>query len=190
MQLKGMLKTMKQEGIPEDVIYPFECIAQEDNGAETEIKFVEKMDEFLTDAQCFRVWECNGGCKGTKHDAARKAFALENADKPLAVKLMLYMQTFNPLDKLCLNNDNTLTVTFAHKNNGVHTGAYTCHCPTIKSLKQPFTVSPTFCGCAAGGRLYVYQLAFGIKLKLKSIDSSVLGSNGEKLCSFTYKIVE
>ena len=190
MQLKGMIKTMQKDGITEDMLYQFECVAQVDNGAETELKFIEIMDELLTDEQCFSIWECNGGCKGMKYDKARKAFALEHADKSLAEKLNLYMVTFNPIDKLCLNNDKTLTVTFAHKNNGVHTGEYTCHCPTIKSLKQPFNVSPTFCGCAAGGRLYAYQLAFGIKLKLKSIDSSVLGSNGEKPCSFAYEIVE
>jgi hypothetical protein len=190
MQLKGMIKTMKKDGIPEDVLDQFEGVTQADNGAETELKFIEKMDELLSEEQCFRVWECNGGCKGTKQDGARKAFALEHADKPLAEKVKLYMQAFNPIDQLVLNRNNTLTVTFAHKSNGVHTGRYTCHCPTIKSLKQPFAVSPTFCGCAAGGRLYMYQLAFGIKLKLKSIDSSVLGSNGEKHCSFTYECVE
>ena len=189
MQIKGMLKTMKKIGTSQDLLSQFTCIAQVDNGAETELEFVEKMDELLTDEQCFSIWECNGGCKGMKHDAARKAFALENADKPLAEKLKLYMQAFNTIDKLCLNNDSTITVTFAHNNNGIHTGNYTCNCPTIKSLKQPFTVSPTFCGCAAGGRLYAYQLALGIKLKLNSIDSSVLGSNGERPCSFTYEIV-
>jgi hypothetical protein len=190
MQLKGMIKTMKKDGIPKDLLSQFDCIAQIDYGAETELRFIEKMDELLTDEQCFSIWERNGGCKGMKYDEVRKEFALENAGKPLAEKLELYTEAFNPIDRLCLNSDNTLTVTFAHKNNGVHSGEYTCHCPTIKSLKQPFKVSPTFCGCAAGGRLYAYQLAFGIKLKLKSINSSVLGSNGEKSCSFTYDIVE
>lgn len=189
MQLKGMIKTMQKDRIPEDRLSQFECLAQVDNGAETELKFVEKMDELLTEKQCFSIWECNGGCKGTKYDKARKAFAFENADKSLAEKLTLYEEAFNPFERLSLNSDNTLTVTFAHKNNGVHTGEYTCHCPTIKSLKQPYKVSPTFCGCSAGGRLYVYQLAFGIKLNLKSIDSTVLGSNGEKPCSFTYEIM-
>jgi hypothetical protein len=97
MQLKGMIKTMQKDRIPEDKLYQFECIAQVDRGAETELKFIEKMDELLTDEQCFSIWECNGGCKGTKLDKARKAFAFDNADKSIAEKLTLYMEALTPL---------------------------------------------------------------------------------------------
>lgn len=88
-----------------------------------------------------------------------------------------------------LNDDGTVTITFGDFGNGVHTGKNTCSCASIKKLKQPFSISPTYCGCCAGHFKYHYENALGVKLKLKEIVSSPLNTNGGKPCCFTIEVL-
>ncbi|MDR7871199.1 MAG: hypothetical protein RIN55_10085 [Tissierellaceae bacterium] len=180
--MKTMLKIMRmpKNEIPDDVLPLFEHIVQTYKRVECEEKFMKAMEEQLTKEQRFRLCEQNGSCKGTGHDKERKAFALEHSDKPLAERLELFTNTYGR--KAVLNDDNTITVTFAC-NHG-----YYKHAP--KGMFQfPASIETYFERCA-GGRLYEYQKALGIKLKIKSVDVSPLSENIVNPVVFTFAIVD
>ena len=180
--MKTMLKSMRmsKNGIPEDILPLFENIVLTYKGNECEDKFLKAMDEQLTKEQRFRLFEQHGSCSGTGDDKERKAFALEHADMPLAKRLELFTNTFGR--KAVLNDDNTITVTFACKH------GYYKHAP--KGMFQfPESIETYFERCA-GGRLYEYQKALGIKLKIKSVDVSPLSENIVNPVVFTFEIVD
>jgi hypothetical protein len=153
------------------------------------INIIDKMDELLTKDQRFANMELQGCCKSGQRDKDTEAFAKEHAGLPLSEKLKLlanvqYMMTPH------LDDDGTISVTWSGYQNGVHKGATTCSCGAIKKLRQPFSVSSTYCGCCAGHFLYHYQNALGIKLRLKDNVSPPLNTNGEKPCSFVFEILQ
>jgi hypothetical protein len=180
--MKTMLKTMRmrKNEIPDDVLPLFENIVQTYEGEECEEKFMKAMEEQLTREQRFRLYEQNGSCSGTGYDKERKAFALEHADKPLAERLELFTNTFGRT--AVLNDDNTIAVTFSC-NHG-----YYKHAPK-GMFRFPESIETYFERCA-GGRLYEYQKALGIKLKIKSVDVSPLSENIVNPVVFTFDIVD
>ncbi len=171
---------MPKNEIPDDILPLFEQIVQTYKGEECEGKFLKAMQEQLTKEQRYRLCEQNGSCNGTGYDKERKAFALEHADKPLAERLKLFTNTYG--GTAVLNADNTITVTFA-----CHHGYYK-HAP---KGRFPFSesIEPYFERCA-GGRLYEYQKALGIKLRIKSVDVSPLSENIVNPVVFTFEIME
>lgn len=180
--MKTMLKIMKKRKneIPDDILSLFEDIAQTYKGDECDEKFTKAMEEQLTKEQRYQLYEQNGSCCGTGYDKERKAFALEHADKPLSERLELFKNTFGRTG--ILNDDNTITVTFAC-NHG-----YYKHAP--KGMFQfPGSIETYFERCA-GGRLYEYQKALGIKLKIKSVDVSSLRENIVNPVVFTFEILD
>lgn len=180
--MKTMLKVMRmrKNGIPEDILPLFEDIVQTYKRDECEEKFVKAMEEHLTKEQRFQLYEQNGSCKGTGYDKERKFFALEHADKSLAERLKLFTNTFGR--KAVLNDDSSITVTFAC-NHG-----YYKHAPK-GTFQFPGSIETYFERCA-GGRLYEYQKALGIKLKIKSVDVSPLRENIVNPVVFTFEIVD
>jgi len=169
MRLKGMVKKMKKDEIPECTISRFESIIQSSNDdKEAELKFVKLMDELLEEEQRLSIWERNGSCDGGGRSG--KAFALENADKSLAEKI----EVLKNANRIKLNEDGTFTAERA------------CHCTSIRPEK--FTISPTFYGCAAAAALYNYEIALGVKLKLTSYKASPRSTDSEKPCLFTFEI--
>ena len=180
--MKTMLKLMRNQKteIPNDILLFFENIVQTYNKDECEEKFLLAMEEHLTKEQRFRLFEQNGSCSGTGYDKERKAFSLEHADKPLAQRLELFTKTFGRT--AVLNDDNTITVTFSC-NHG-----YYKHAPKGK-FQFPDSIETYFERCA-GGRLYEYQKALGIKLRIKSVDVSPLNDNIQNPVVFTFEIVE
>ena len=187
--INKMKKTMMKLKVPQEIMAQMELDVQTDGGDPSLIiPVINKMDELLTKEQVFAIMEQQGCCKSGKRDKDCKAFAKEHADKPLEEKLAL-LSGVQYMMSPRLNSDGTITVSYGSYQNGVHTGKTTCSCGAIKKLKQPFSVSPTFCGCCAGHFLYHYQNALGVKLKLKEINSSPLNTNGEKPCTFTFAIV-
>lgn len=182
MQMKTMLKSMRmrKNEIPDDVLPLFEHIVQTYKGDERDGEFIKAMEEQLTKEQRFRLYEQNGSCRGTGYDKKRKAFALEHADKPLAERLELFTNTFGRT--AVLNDDNIITVTFAC-NHG-----YYKHAPK-GMFRFPASIETYFERCA-GGRLYEYQKALGIKLKIKSVDVSPLSENIVNPVVFTFEIVD
>lgn len=180
--MKTMLKIMRmpKNQIPDEILPIFEHIVQIYSGEERDEKFIKAMEEHLTKEQRFRLYEQSGSCSGTGYDKERKAFALENADKPLAERLELFTNTFGRT--AVLNNDNTITVTFACKH------GYYKHAPKGR-FQFPASIETYFERCA-GGRLYEYQKALGIKLKIKSVDVSPLKDNIVNPVVFTFDIVD
>lgn len=180
--MKTMLKSMRmrKNEIPDDKLLLFEHIVQTYEGQECEEKFLNAMEEQLTKEQRFRLYEQNGSCNGTGYDKERKAFALEHADMPLAKRLELFTNTYGR--RAVLNDDNTITVTFACKH------GYYKHAPK-GNFQYPASLETYFERCA-GGRLYEYQKALGIKLKIKSVDVSPLRENIVNPVVFTFEIVD
>jgi hypothetical protein len=185
--LKKIRDTMKKQKVDPAIMAQMDFEA-DCNDPLNIIAAINQMDKLLTKEQRFSIMEKQGCCKGGQRDTDCKAFALEHADKSLPEKLKL-ISGIQYMMWPCLNDDGTITVTFGDYQNGVHTGKHTCSCGSIKRMKQPFSVSPTYCGCCAGHFLYHYQNALGVKLKLKKINSSPLNTNGEKPCSFTFAVI-
>ena len=185
--LKKIRDTMKKQKIKDEIMAQMDFEANCNNPLNI-IALIDKMDELLTKEQCFSIMEKQGCCKRGKRDRDCKAFALEHADKTLNEKLAL-ISSIQYMMSPSLNDDGTFTVTFSDQN-GVHSGKNTCSCGSIKKLKQPFLVSPTYCGCCAGHFIYHYQNALCVKLKLKEINSSPLNTNGEKPCEFTFEVIK
>jgi len=163
--MRKMLRLMStpKNSIPTDVLSLFDSIRQACEVATTEKlkdelgeNFRIALEEHLTEEQLFRLWEQAGSCQSTEHDKKRRAFALEHASKPLAERLELFCKNFSR--SAVLNADNTITVSFPF-----------FKCCDI-ALNEHSTRPPaSYIGRCAGGRLYEYQKALGIKLKIKSI---------------------
>ena len=187
---KKMGATMRELGISDEIIAQFDCAPNPTgNRPEPVIEFIDLMDKLLTKEQCLSIMEKQGCCKGGERNKDCKAFAKEHAKKPLAEKLALISGVEYMMSPR-LNDDGTITIAWDGHQNGVHTGNTTCSCGAIKKLKQPFSVSATYCGCCAGHFLYHYQNALSVKLRLKEIVSSPLNTNGDKPCSFTFEVVK
>lgn len=185
--MKTMLSVMKKRknGIPEGILPVFESIVQTYSGNECDNRFMEAMGEHLTEKQRFMLWEQHGGCQGTGHDKARKAFALEHADKPLSVRMELYLNTFikdytgKTRNITLKEDDNTITITFACDE---------CYSHTLKGkLTAPFMLYYESC---AGGRMYALEKTLGIKLKISSVDIPQCGVSKESPCVYTFNIIE
>ncbi len=185
--LKKVRDTMKKQKISHEIMAQIDFEADCNNPINI-ISMINKMDELLTKEQRFSIMEKQGCCKGGQRDKDCKAFALEHKGKTLSEKLKL-ISGIQYMMSPCLNDDGSITVTFGDYQNGVHIGNNTCSCGSIKNLKQPFSISPTYCGCCAGHFLYHYQNALGVKLKLKEINSSPLNTNCEQPCSFTFEVL-
>jgi hypothetical protein len=143
---KKMGVSMRKLGIPEEIISQFDCSGNKKvNPPEPTIEFIDLMDKLLTKEQCLAVMEEQGCCKGGKRDKDCKAFGKEHAKKPLAEKLAL-LSGVEYMMAPRLNDNGTITIEWGGHQNGVHTGKTTCSCGAIKKLKQPFSVSPTYCG--------------------------------------------
>ncbi|MCL1820540.1 MAG: hypothetical protein FWG36_07795, partial [Oscillospiraceae bacterium] len=173
------LNTMKKSkyGIPVDKLPIFEEIIQRYDGNELEAKFLKAMEENLTNEQRFRIFEQNGSCQGKKYDKERMAFAAEHADKPLAERLKIFTEKHGR--KAVLNDDGTIKVTFACSH------GYYKHAPKGK-FHVPESVETYFERCA-GGLMYEFQKALGVKLKIKSVDVSPLGENIVNPVVFTFE---
>lgn len=185
---KKIRQTMLDQEIPEGIMDQFDFSDPKGNQPEPIIKLINQMDTLLSGDQCLSIMERQGCCKGGQRDRDCKAFANEHAGKSVNEKLSLLAG----IDNMCaprLDDDGTISVILCGYQNGVHKGDTTCSCGTVKKLKQPFSVSPTYCGCCAGHFLYHYQNALGVKLRLRDIVSSPLNTNGEKPCEFNFEIV-
>lgn len=178
--MKTLLKLMRKQKneISDDILLLFENIVQTYQGDECNEKFMKAMEDHLTEEQRFRLFEQHGSCSGTRYDKEREVFCLEHADKPLAERVALYADAFGKT--AVLNNDNTITVSFACSH------GYYKHAP-----KGNFTASiQTYFERCAGGRLYELQKTLGIKLKIKSVDLSPLKENIINPVNFTFEIIE
>lgn len=185
--LKKIRDTMRKQKISCEIMEQMDFEA-DCNDPYNIIRLIDKMDELLSKEECLSIMEKQGCCKGGQRDKDCKAFAVEHRDKPFSEKLKL-ISTIPYMMSPCLNDDGTFTISFGGYQNGVHRGRNTCSCGSIKKLKEPFLVSPTYCGCCAGHFLYHYENALGVKLRLKEITSSPLNTKGEKPCEFVFEVI-
>ncbi|NCA93247.1 hypothetical protein EOM82_08445, partial [bacterium] len=185
--IKQIKQTMIKQEIPANIMAQFDFSSEKDNHPEPVLALIDKMDELLTKEQRLEIMGEQGCCKSGKRDNDCKAFAKENAEKTVEEKLHL-INNVEYMMSPQINDDGTFTVTMEGYQNGVHIGKTTCSCGMIKKLKQPFSVSPTYCGCCAGHFRYHYQNMLGVPLKLKEIVSSPLDTDGESPCKFTFEI--
>lgn len=185
-ELKKIRESMQKAGIPDEITEQFDFTELKGNRPEPVLAVINKMDELLTREQCLDIMGEQGCCKSGKRDRDCREFAKKYADRSVEERLRLvseveYMMTPQ------INDDGTFIVTMSGYQNGVHTGKTTCSCGMIKKLKQPFSVSPTYCGCCAGHFRYHYQNMLGVGIRLKAILSSPLNTNGEEPCRFLFE---
>lgn len=178
----------KKNGIPEEKLLVFQNILDTyfvpgRGSAEGDHKFMEAIGEQFSEEQRFRLWEQSGGCTGTGREKARRAFAAAHADKPLSIKLDLYIQEFSD----CLNGK-TRNIVLDEKNKTI---IYTYACDECyKRSVKGITTAPLalYYESCAGGRMQNLQTALGIKLKIKSVDIPAQGVSKESPCVFTFDI--
>jgi len=115
-----------------------------------------------------------------RHDKERDAFAHEHVHMTFAERFEQFKKVFGR--KAVLNSDNTITVTFSCKH------GYYKHAREGKYLSPPPSVESYFERCA-GGRLYEYQKALGIKLRIKSVDVSPLSEDILNPVVFRFEVV-
>ncbi|MCL1787540.1 MAG: hypothetical protein FWG38_06100 [Defluviitaleaceae bacterium] len=185
----------KNSGIPETVLPVFEDIVQklQDEAGphlvgvkyfqpEWDDEFSTALQEHLTKAQRFQLYETQGACNGAGADKARKTFAADYAHLALDERIALFAETFGRW-KPTLNDDNTLTLTFKCSH------GYYKRAREGKYAAPPPNIEGYFERCA-GGRLYELQKALGIKLKIKAVDVSPLNEDVNNPVVFTFEIVE
>jgi len=189
--MRTVLKSMQMEKyeIPKDVISKFEHIIEKHyvpnkGSREGDNKFKEAMEKYLSKEQLFHLWEQHGGCPGTGRDKERKAFFNTHADKPLHKKLEIFLKTIGngystaSSKSVTLDTDKNLLIV-----------PFTCNHGFKHMREGTITTSLQFYfeNCA-GGRLYEFQKALGIKLKIKSVEvpSDI---NFENPVIFTFDII-
>lgn len=173
----------KKNNILESCLPMFEDIMLINDRKERDAKFINAMEEYLTNEQCFTIWAQNGACRGTKFDKDRKAFAVEHSNKPLRERFDIFVSTigsgykFNRNDIVLDEKIKTITISFACKHGLMH-------------LEKGISTSlEAYFGQCAGGRLYELQLALGINLKIKDVDVTAIKKDIKNPCVFTYEIV-
>ncbi|MCL2765268.1 MAG: hypothetical protein FWD40_08340 [Treponema sp.] len=189
--MKTILKSMKMSkykipgdkiNIFEDIIQKYEALNAPSLGSECDEEFSIAMEKHLTKEQRFRLFEQNGSCKGTSSDKERNAFAFEHAGKTLAERLEIFNKV-SGRNAVLNEKDNTITFNFAC------THGYYKRVNEGKYLSLPKSIKSYFERCA-GGRLYGYEKALGIKLKIKSVDISPLKKNMKNPVVFTFEIIK
>jgi hypothetical protein len=67
-------------------------------------------------------------------------------------------------------------------------GGFDCPCSVFRGWKYEEPVPPTYCLCCAGHFRHHYQIAFGLKLRVKAVLSTTLESRREKPCRFLFEV--
>jgi len=187
-RLYGIKKRLPEYGVNESQAK--EIIG---NGELTGI--IRRMEELLAPDIVHEILD-SCACWGKKETIKQmEKTRKENADKTASEKISQLINSADDFEKITLNADNTVTVTWSFTD----TGKYICQCPAI--IKKGTKVSElaldstgdstmplTYCFCCAGSCRLFFQAKSGIELKTKEIISSPINSKGEKPCSFVYDI--
>lgn len=128
----------------------------------------------------------NGCCKShSARDKASNEFAKINANKSIEERIPLISSVKNMgVPKLTEDGKLYILAVQYFKDDQFH-----CACPSINTgKKKEEAVSRTYCMCCAGHFRYHYQVMLGRKLKLDSVFTSPLDSDGKEPCSFVFQI--
>ena len=194
LKTKKFQRSMEKKGLW-DVVKPLVEQSSTDNSREENMSvFIELLDENLLFEDRLSVMEELGCCKSPTYQAPFKAFYNEYANKSLKERIQL-MTTIDyphnsPNNRTILNDDNTLSVSWAYGEENNYNCV--CDCKTVKdvSSRENYSVSPTFCACCAGNVKSLWQAALGVDLKLIDIVSSAISTGGQKRCEFIFDIIE
>ena len=180
MRRKDILKAMKKHNFHEDIRCQFEHIEKTDKGFHSRnIRFVEKMDELLTEEQRLLLWGYGGRCIGGKTGERAAKFAQELTGS-LAEKIARLQEDYH-MYGVELNSDGTIT-------------AYCgCHCLQFR-IDEPErevvrTKTPSAYGCSAGAAFHNIKMALGVNARIKSIDYPKEG-DGRNYMPFVIEVME
>jgi hypothetical protein len=67
-------------------------------------------------------------------------------------------------------------------------GGFDCPCSVFRGWRYEEPVPFTYCLCCAGHFRYHYQIALGVKLRVKEVLSTALESKRRKPCRFVYEV--
>ena len=179
MRRKEVLKAMKKHGFNEDIRCQFEHIEKTDKGFHSRnMRFVETMDNLLTEEQRLLLWQYGGRCIGGKAGERAAKFAQELTGS-LAEKIARLKEEYH-MYKVELNDDGTITALCR------------CHClqGRINAPEKDVirTKTPSAYGCSAGAAFHNITKALGIKAKIKSIDYPQEG-DGKMHMSFVIEVI-
>lgn len=120
-------------------------------------------------------------CTGGWREKAARRVAREGEGKSLAERVRALGEVRYMGDPT-LNEDGTIS-------GGVGTeGGFDCPCTVFTDWKYEEPVSSTYCLCCAGHFLHHYQIALGVKLRVKAVLSTALESQRAKPCRFVYEL--
>jgi hypothetical protein len=180
-------KAMRKKGIPAELMMQIDFPKPSGNQTGEVLSLINQMDKLLTREQCLAVMEEQGCHKTERVVAPFREFGQTHAGKTLSEIIQLLTGLDTPHRTPChLNPDGTLSIYWGFGQEG----NYRCVCRKInhKYKREPVNVTKTFCGCCAGHVRHTYQLALGVKLRLKEIVSSPISSGGKERCEFLFEI--
>ncbi len=188
----GIQKRLEQNNIDEKLIKE---IIGKGNLADIITQMEKLLDPYLL-VQILDSCACSGGKEFRKQC---EKIGKEVAGKALSEKIN-HINSISPdSEKITLNDDNTLLVTWSFNNNGkykcvcsatVKTGVRVSELASENNGADDCVMPLTYCCCCAGSGRRHLQLQLGIELRTKEIVSSPINSRGEKPCEFIFEIVE
>jgi len=185
---------MKKLNMPESVITELGFNDPNYESRHLDFDVLIKMNDLLTVEQKCAVMVRQGCHKVGKMAEESKSWGKKYAEKSLDEKLKILSSED---EGFRLNDDGTISLqTCDVDDNGVARG---CHCLKrdyeiqFNSFIEEYpdkaaTFSQFHCGCCAGHQKYHLQNKLGVKLRLKSIGTSIVKTDGRKKREFVYEI--
>ena len=186
-RLKNALRELQVEDeIVAQVFAGYETLtdkAKKEKRAEFFIQAVQRMEALLGEQSSRAVRDACACSKGGWRLKAVQQVAVRTAGKSLEEKLAVLRQTTH-MGQPSLNPDGSITARIGEQ------GGFECPCPVFQGLGIKEPVSITYCYCCAGHFRFHYQVALGVKLKTRAVESSALASGGMAPCRFVYEIAD
>lgn len=163
------------------------------------VNVIERMEKILDSNTVQEILDSHACTGGKEYCERLKKIGKEIASKTLSEKIAHVNNISSGSEKIILNADNTLSVTWSFDNNG----KYKCVCSA--AVKKGVKVSDialennntsncvmplSYCYCCAGSARRHLQLQLGVNLKTKELLTSPINSKGEKPCEFILEIVK
>ncbi len=146
---------------------------------------MEVLDRRVDRQSLIAIMDNNACCRAkTAREKTSKAFA--KAGLSLQEKLALIPQVKN-MGIPRLTEDGKLHILAVQYQRG---DKFRCPCPSINTnRKKEEPLSRSYCLCCAGHFRFHYQIMLDCQLKLCSVASSPLDSDGQEPCAFLYEIL-
>lgn len=147
------------------------------------IQAVQRMETQLGEQGSRAVRDACACSKGGWRLKAVQKIARQMAGKSLEDRLAALGEVTH-MGKPTRNIDGSITARIGEK------GGFECPCPVFQGagIKEP--VSITYCYCCAGHFRFHYQIALGVPLRTRQVESSALASGSTEPCRFIYEIDE